>query len=113
MASNIRTFSEQFDDPKMMDQLQGAIKQADRIVFLGFSFQRQNMELMAIPASKRRQVFGSAYGIPVTAENELATRIRYMLGVGSDPVHTSIHLAFGHSCKETLSDFSYELTGYI
>lgn len=114
MAKNIRTFTEQSTDRSGDAEVYKAIDRADRIVFLGFSFEQLNMEMMRIYPSKRRRVFASAFGIEPSQESELSSRIRNMLGVEPDDAqHTSVKFAFGKSCKQTLDDYYYELTSYL
>lgn len=114
MAKNIRTFTEQGQDPDMDAAVHKAIDQADRVVFLGFSFEQLNMEMMKIYPSHRRRVFASAYGIEPSQGDELAGRIRDMLGAAMyEEDHTPVKFAFGKSCKATLDDFYYELTSYL
>jgi hypothetical protein len=114
MAQNIRTFTEQSNDRKLDAEIHKAIDMADRVVFLGFSFEQLNMEMMKIYPSKRRRVFASAFGIEPSQESELAGRIRDMLGVApNDREHTPVKFAFGKSCKQTLDDYYYELTSYL
>jgi hypothetical protein len=113
IAKGIRTFTEQDLDRRVRFDISETVRKADRIVFLGFSFEQLNMELLTIPATQRRRVFASAYGIKESEEEELALRIRNMLGVELDPQHTSIRFAFGRDCKQTLNDFYYQLTSYL
>jgi len=114
MAENIQTFTERAVDSDRQAEVKKAIDRADRIVFLGFSFEQLNMEMMQIYPSKRRTVFASAYGIEVSQEAELGRRIRHMLGVSpSDPAHTPVKFAFDKTCKQTLDSHYYELTSYL
>lgn len=113
LSKAIRTFTEQDIDPKVQSKISDTILKAHRIVFLGFSFEQLNMELLAVPEAQRRKVLASAYGIQSTEREELTLRIRHMLGVQSDQEHTSVQLAFGRDCKQTLSDFYYQLTSYL
>lgn len=45
-GSQIRTFTEGVENPERLDDLRRDISQADRIVFLGSAFHRQNLELL-------------------------------------------------------------------
>ena len=38
MASNIKTYTEQVDDGELVSQIREAVKRADIIIFLGFSY---------------------------------------------------------------------------
>lgn len=114
MAENIRTFTEKTQDYARDAEIHKVIDKSDRIVFLGFSFEQLNMQMMKIYPSKRRRSFASGYGIEPSQESELARRIRDMLGApSSDVAHTAVKIAFGRSCKQTLDDYYYELTSYL
>lgn len=114
MASEIRTFTERETIEGRTAQIKKTVDGAHRIVFLGFSFEQMNMELMQILQSHCRKVFASAKGINPTQAGEITLRVRHMLSVpGSDEAHTSVKFGFDRDCKQTLNDFYYELTSYL
>ena len=47
VAGNIRTFTERTEDTAFLAKVQGTYSGAERLVFLGFGFADQNMELLA------------------------------------------------------------------
>ncbi len=47
-ANNIRTFTEGFTDTSLGEEISGALRNAHLVVFLGFGYHRQNMELLSI-----------------------------------------------------------------
>jgi hypothetical protein len=65
LAEDIKTYTEQINDPQIKKDIQKEIEQADSIVFLGFAYHDQNMALLEpptqLPASKR--IFGTAFGM--------------------------------------------------
>jgi hypothetical protein len=64
IASQLKTFTEQFSDEAMRTDLQAAMVQANTIVFLGFAFHEQNMKLLEPGArSDVRRVFATAYNL--------------------------------------------------
>jgi hypothetical protein len=66
-AGNIRTFTEQFDDIHLQAAMHLALGEANLIVFPGFGFHKQNMNLLAIGAwpdnSVRAPVYGTGDGL--------------------------------------------------
>lgn len=50
IAEEIKTFNEQIEDQVVLENIRGAINTAARIVFLGFHYHRQNMDLMTVSA---------------------------------------------------------------
>jgi hypothetical protein len=59
-SENIKTFSEKVDDPQMTETLQSWMEHAEQIVFLGFGFHEQNMQLLH-SKNNIRQVYGTAF----------------------------------------------------
>ena len=48
LAEEIKTFNEQIEDQVILQKIRGTINTAARIVFLGFHYHKQNMDLMAV-----------------------------------------------------------------
>jgi hypothetical protein len=63
-ASHIRTFNEELRDETQIRMLKQWIGQAQDVVFLGFGFHRQNMELLSIPRREtdRSTVYATMIG---------------------------------------------------
>lgn len=63
-SKQIKTFNEQIHDPDEISSLRKAFSEAEVIVFLGFAFHKQNLDLLnpGTPCSAKR-IFGTAYGI--------------------------------------------------
>jgi hypothetical protein len=72
MADNIQTWSETVRDPNTVRAIQRAIGKADQIVFLGFAFANQNMELLRSPAEIRDErhvrAYATGYGLHQVVE---------------------------------------------
>jgi hypothetical protein len=64
LASEIKTYTEQVSDPKILDNLSRVVSLAECVVFLGFAYHSQNMRLLkATSLPNRVPVFGTAYGM--------------------------------------------------
>lgn len=65
ISKKIKTFSEQLEESDELKELRSLISNAEIVVFLGFAFHRQNMNLMRLEqqdiAAKR--VYATAFGI--------------------------------------------------
>ena len=48
-ANSIRTFTEQFSDDQLSTRLRAALYEAKLVIFLGFGFHPQNMQLLQLP----------------------------------------------------------------
>jgi hypothetical protein len=60
-ASSIRTFTEQIEDGPELKTMRKMVLDASKIVFLGFGFHRQNVQLIAPGYTTGRKVFATAY----------------------------------------------------
>lgn len=63
VASQIRTFSETVEEGAELQAIRNAIATADRIVFLGFAFHRQNVRLIAQQVQEHTEILATAYQI--------------------------------------------------
>jgi len=64
LASRIKTFTERQDDQTQIERMREAVQSAETIVFLGFAFHPQNLELIApTKPAKAKRVFASAFGM--------------------------------------------------
>jgi hypothetical protein len=49
LSGGIRTYNEEVDDREKIEELRDLVRVAERIVFLGFHFHKQNIELISLP----------------------------------------------------------------
>lgn len=64
LASGIRTFTEQAEDEEEQEKLGLAIQDSELIIFLGFHYHEQNVQLLAQSMTgNARRVMGTAFGI--------------------------------------------------
>ena len=59
----IRTFTQGVEDPASLVDMHAALKEAEQIIFLGFAFHRQNMELLECDVGRGTRVLATASGI--------------------------------------------------
>ena len=62
---SIRTFTERMTDHDMMSQIHEAFMEAERVVFLGFSFLDQNMKLLGPPnpCNEMKEIHATVFGM--------------------------------------------------
>lgn len=63
VAQQVRTFTERVEEGAELAAMRTAIANADRVVFLGFAFHRQNVELLAQAAQDHSEIVATALGI--------------------------------------------------
>ena len=82
ISENLKTFSESADS-NIENQIKLAVQQAEQYVFLGFSFGRQNMELLSLrdfQVDEHKDVYASGFGLFKQAVGKLSDQIEEMYG---------------------------------
>ena len=60
-VASLKTYDEQIDDQAVLETIRSELDKAERVVFLGFHFHDQNMELLTIPTPKvRKQIYATS-----------------------------------------------------
>lgn len=88
MSENILTFSESLRDAEIKARIDRAIFEAERLVFLGFSFARQNMNLLASSQIDQddfedREAFATAFGFKQQVVGSLKRNISDLYATGT------------------------------
>ncbi|MCA1442693.1 hypothetical protein I6F07_21210 [Ensifer sp. IC4062] len=105
MTENLITWSETIREPDIIEQLRTAIEDAERIVFMGFAFASQNMELLDTKPVEVNfngpRVYATGFGLPKENEESLRRNINglYSHGAPVDELQ-KIHFQYGAKCKE-------------
>lgn len=108
MAQRIKTFSEQVDDEAMISAFRDQIRDARTIVFLGFAFHQQNVELIRPSGiGNVERVFATAYGMSKSSCIEIEHRIRYLLHDKNKEVE--IHLRNDLKAGQLFNEFGLVL----
>lgn len=59
---SIRTFTENYDSSGSLKEMKDIIREASFLVFLGFAYHRQSLELLKTESCKAQDVFGTCFG---------------------------------------------------
>lgn len=91
MASGISIYTEELGERPDLVEMQGMLQAASNIVFLGFGFHKQNMELISPEAgpSNPPRVLATMYGEPDPVVQVVTARIHSAYGV-----QANIHLGY-------------------
>ena len=124
LANGIKTYTEQLEDPKIIEGLQNLMDEAEQIIFLGFAYHDQNMALIkpidGIMSAK--PVFGTSLGMSDSDVQVTAREIAGWFGMETAALHPNpdVHLQslrcdalFGYYAKTfsaELVDFRRDLT---
>lgn len=63
VAQQVRTFTEQVKEGAELAAIRATMARADRVIFLGFAFHRQNVELLAQKMQDHAEIVATAYKI--------------------------------------------------
>ncbi|WP_339709483.1 hypothetical protein [uncultured Sphingosinicella sp.] len=63
VVQQIRTFTERVEEGAVLSEIKKSISQSDRIIFLGFAFHRQNVQILSQEVQDHTEVVATAYGI--------------------------------------------------
>jgi|TARA_R100000049_G_C1953812_1_gene104486 hypothetical protein len=105
IGQNLKTFTESVEDHVVFDVKQ-CIENATALVFLGFGYLKQNIELIRPKHRSATQVYATAYGL--SSPNVEAARgiLRYFMdGMGVEP-----NLDTG-SCSDLFHNYRMKLSG--
>lgn len=79
---NIRTFTEQIDDQNYINSIRTELSNADRIIFLGFAFHRQNVQLLSTELSPHAKILATTMGISPSDKQVILSEIVESFGMG-------------------------------
>jgi hypothetical protein len=103
LASLIRTTSEAKRDHNMLMQIRNAVSSAKRIVFLGFGFQPQNVDLLVdYGLSHDPEILTTIHGMSPTNRQSAVRMIKRKFGVE----HDDLLLVLDGKCGELMRDYS-------
>lgn len=112
-AGRIRTFTEQLKEEDSLRAIHESVLRAETIVFLGFGFHPQNMELLDVGAgSSVRRAFATSYCCSNGDIEVFVRQIRAMLGDEFMPGGTfngyevDVRVPYGLKCADLLSEYS-------
>lgn len=63
IAPQIRTFTERVEEGTELNAIRASLADADRIIFIGFAFHRQNVELLSCPIQSHAEIVATTYNI--------------------------------------------------
>jgi hypothetical protein len=107
LAARIRTFTEKHEDRAMIDAIRARIRAAETVVFLGFGYYKQNLELIEPDgATNVRLVLGTGFGLSDSARH-VVVRERLTAWDKGDPPKIEVpHM----KCAELLNYYRLQLS---
>lgn len=105
LTNNIQTYTESLREPHQIDMAKDKLSQAANVIFLGFAFHRQNMELLKTEMrSKTLRVFSSSYGV----SNSDCEQIKHDLAAHFGIPRSQIAFQMGNQlkCTDVFTEFA-------
>jgi hypothetical protein len=110
ISKNIKTYTEQVDLGDNLSAIKDAVKSAMTVIFLGFGFHEQNLNLISSPGgASARRIFGTTLGESGENRTLIERRMRALLDVNARN-NCGIFLP-PSSCGKLLEDFSRSISG--
>ena len=78
LARNIKTFGERIEDETTLAAIRKMVGKAEQVVFLGFAFHRQNMDLIRPEGTAAQRVLATLYKVPKNEQFQIARDIHRM-----------------------------------
>jgi hypothetical protein len=110
-ADKILTFTEQVQDAALLEQIQNALESAERVIFLGFGFHRQNLQVLDCSALPHVEVLATSYGVSKSDSASIQTEVEHCLDLSNYTVlnHQYVRL-YALKCAEFMKEVWRTLT---
>ena len=110
-ADKILTFTEQVQDSALLEDIKDALETAERVIFLGFGFHRQNLEVLACSALPHVEVLATSFGVSKSDSASIQTDVENCLGLSNFTIlnHQYVRL-FPLKCADFMSEVWRTLT---
>ncbi len=114
MAENIQTWSETVRDPRLVEGMHYAISRASQVVFLGFAFAKQNMDLLDAHVTEwivnPVKSYATGYGLHEVADRAYRENIMLLYRPRFDAEDIdSVRIQWGAKCNEFIEMNRYNL----
>jgi hypothetical protein len=109
-STKIKTYTEQIADDDLLERIRSAISLSDTIVFLGFAFHPQNMEILRpTKLARATRIYASACGFSKEDAQDIEVEIRNLLNFNkksSAQPKPIMYIRADLTCSGIFSEFS-------
>ncbi|WP_430413914.1 SIR2 family protein [Parasphingorhabdus sp.] len=103
IARSIKTFSESVDDVEKTERIQSLLSKSKQVLFLGFGFHKQNMDLLVAPNPRScDSVYASAIGL---SESNIARKQARLVGSLKREYHTLDQNFINAKCRDIFNEY--------
>ncbi|WP_430472933.1 hypothetical protein ACQ0MK_12765 [Thalassospira lucentensis] len=104
LVQNIQTYTESVRDPSLLKSAHDEFGRAVNIVFLGFAFHKQNMELLRTRMQNRPlRVFSSSFGVSSADCKQIQSDLRAQFS--RPPEHVQFYMGNQLKCCDVFTEF--------
>lgn len=109
ISEQIKTFTETSDDIRDIADIHGMVQNATTIVFLGFAFHKQNLEIMRTGLQNRtKHIYGTAFGISSSDIQVIYHQLQDILQ--PDDKKIKIEIQSNLKCADLINEYWRSLT---
>lgn len=101
----LKTYTEQVEDEVVLHRIRNAVENSEQIIFLGFAFHPQNMDLLTLPyTTTRKRVYATGIGVSPQEAPEVKMRLASLFCGAESPDDwvEDIQIEHGTSCADLL-----------
>lgn len=109
VAQQVRTFTERVEEGDELAAMRATIASADRLVFLGFGFHRQNVELLSQRMDDHAEIVATAFHISQSDKSVIEDELAKAFGHEFIIQNTRIQLA-DMTCAQFFNEYWRTLT---
>ena len=111
LGAAIKTYVEKIQDDGSLAKIHSAVSQAETLIFLGFHFHRQNVDLL-IPSVKPqvRQIYATLYEFSLTDRNIVNSQLRSSFLHQTEGQSTDVVRLVEGDCGKLFTDFEKTLS---
>ena len=109
VAQQVRTFTERVKEGDELAAMRATLAGADRVVFLGFAFHRQNVELLAQKMQDHSELVATSYRISTSDKSVIKKELKKSFGHEFAMHDTRVELA-DMTCAQFFSEYWRTLT---
>jgi hypothetical protein len=108
-ASQIRTFTERVEEGEELARIREATANAERIVFLGFAFHRQNVDLMTAKTLSNVEIVATAHEVSKSDQGVIEDELLAAFEISGSSAGSRVHMAEA-TCAKLFQDYWRTLT---
>ncbi|TBF30718.1 hypothetical protein [Rhizobium ruizarguesonis] len=116
VAKNIRTYTERMEDDAVIEKIHNAIQMCSQLIFLGFGFNNQNLDLLRIKTLvnnvSQRPIFTTAWDTPEEMNPTIRRRVLDLYTGKHDLWQKPFRIGNNMGCKQLFDVYGMEFASF-